>query len=112
MAGLVGGGVVVATVGSGSPDPRVTSMLPPIGAAMIAAGTIVLLQAVSFEGPRAVIVGGALVIAGVLMAMIGSVVTDVAASASVVPIGGALVTAGIVSLASGTAAVGRVASVQ
>jgi hypothetical protein len=113
MGGLVGGGVVMAMVGSGSPDPQVTSVLPPIGAAMIAAGTLVLVQAVSLDGPRAVVVGGSLVIAGILMAMIGSVVTDVAASASVVPIGGALVTAGIVSLVSGTAAVGsRVASVR
>jgi hypothetical protein len=113
MAGLVGGGVVLATVGSGSPDPQVTSVLPPIGAAMIAAGTIVLLQAASLDGRRSAVVGGALVIAGVMMAMIGSVVTDVAANASVVPIGGAIVTAGIVALVSGTAAVGsRVASMQ
>jgi hypothetical protein len=104
MAGLVGGGVVMVTVGSASPDPQVASVLPSIGAALIAAGTLVLIQAESPSGRRAAVVGAALVSAGVCVAMIGSVVAEAAVCAALVPVGGALVAAGIVSLVAGTAA--------
>jgi len=82
----------------------VSTVLPSIGAGLVAAGIIILLQAESLAGNRAIVVGAALIAAGVVLAVIGSVVTDPAAAKALVPVGGALVAGGIVSAAWAAAA--------
>jgi hypothetical protein len=104
-AGLVSAGAVMAAIGASSLDPQVATVLPPIGAALVAAGLVVLVQAEALSGRRAVIVGAALLTAGVVMTVIGSIATQVAVTAAVVPLGGALAAAGTISLVSGAAAV-------
>ena len=92
----------VAQSGSGRSWAR--PVLPSIGAALVAAGIITLLQAESLAGIRSMVDGGVLVAAGAVVAVIGSIVTNAVVTNALVPVGGAMVTAGIISAVSGAAA--------
>ncbi|TFG86871.1 MAG: hypothetical protein E4H17_03820 [Gemmatimonadales bacterium] len=104
MAGLVTAGAAMAAIGATSLDVQVATVLPSIGAALVAAGIITLLQAESLASNRAIVVGAVLVAAGVVVAVTGSIVTDAAAANALVPTGGAMVAAGIISAVSGASA--------
>jgi hypothetical protein len=104
MVGLVSAGAVMAAIGATSLDSQVATVLPPIGAALVAGGMVTLLQAESLAGRRATVVGAVLVAAGVVVAVIGSIVTDTAAATALVPFGGAMVAAGTFSAVAGASA--------
>ena len=112
MAGLVTAGAVMAAIGATSFDPQVATVVPPIGAALVAAGLVVMMQAETLSGRQAEVLGAALLTAGVVMAVIGSIASQVAVTTAVVPLGGALAAAGTIAVVSGAAAVSSKAGLR
>jgi hypothetical protein len=112
MAGLVIAGTVMAALGASNLDPQAATVLPPIGAALAAAGLVILLQAEPLGGRRLLAVGAALLSAGVVMTVIGSTAAQAAVTTAVVPLGGALAAAGTIAVASGAAAVSSKARIR
>lgn len=106
MVGLVAAGAVMAAVGATNFDPRAATVLPSIGAALVAAGVVLLIHAETLSERQELVIGAALLAAGVVMTVIGSVSAQVAVSIAVVPLGGALAAAGVLALVSGAVAVG------
>lgn len=105
-ASLVAAGAVMAAIGGASVDHQVASVLPPMGAALVAGGLVLLTQTTPLSGPENLILGVALVMAGVVIAVIGSDTADAAVRATLPPIGAALVTGGIPAIARGAALAG------
>ncbi len=92
----------MAAIGGASIDHQVGTVLPPMGASLVAAGLVLLVQSTAVGGRECLILGVALVMAGVVAVVIGSEAADVAAGATLPSIGAALVTGGIVAMVRGT----------
>lgn len=101
---LIAAGVVMAAVGGTLDDQTVVSVLPAIGAALVAAGLVAILIVQVSGTPRSALVGGALIAAGTVMAVIGGVSTDPAVLAVLPAMGGALLTAGLITVVVGVGA--------
>lgn len=106
MGGLVTAGAMMAVIGTTRSEPQVATVLPTIGAALVAAGLVIVLHAESLNGRQAMVVGASLLTAGVAMTLIGSIETQVAVSIALVSLGGALGTAGTLTVVSGAATIG------
>ena len=98
---LVAAGVVMAAVGGTLDDPTVVAVLPATGAALVAAGLAAILIVLVTGTPRSALVGGTLIAAGTVMAVIGGLSTDPAVLAVLPAMGGALLTAGLITILVG-----------
>lgn len=103
MAGLVAAGACLVAIDAVSPVSQVTGALPPLGAALIAAGTTIMLQSHALTARRSILIGIALLAAGVVIVGIGSTTSLVVIATSLPVVGGALATAGTLVLVSGAA---------
>lgn len=101
---LIAAGVVMAAVGGTLDDQTVVAVLPAIGAALVAAGLAAILIVLVTGTPRSALVGGALIAAGTVMAVIGGLSTDPAVLATLPAMGGALLTAGLITILVGVGA--------
>lgn len=101
---LVAAGVVMAAVGGTLDDQTVVAVLPVIGAALVAAGLAAILIVLVTGTPRSALMGGALIAAGTVTAVVGGFNTDLAVLATLPAIGGALLTAGLVTILVGVGA--------
>jgi hypothetical protein len=98
---LIAAGAVMAAVGGTLDDQTVVAVLPAIGAALAAAGLAAILIVLVTGTPRSVLVGGALIAAGTVMAVVGGLSTDPAVLATLPAMGGALLTAGLITILVG-----------
>ena len=101
---LIAAGVVMAAVGGTLDDQTVVAVLPAIGAALVAAGLAAILIVLVTGTLRSALVGGALIAAGTVMAVIGGLSTDPAVLAVLPAMGGALLTAGLITILVGVGA--------
>ena len=101
---LIAAGVVMAAVGGTLDDQTVVAVLPAIGAALVAAGLAAILIVVVTGTPRSGLVGGALIAAGTVMAVLGGLSAEPAVLATLPPMGGALLTAGLITIVVGVGA--------
>jgi hypothetical protein len=101
---LIAAGVVMAAVGGTLDDQTVVAVLPAIGAALVAAGLAAILIVLVTGTPRSALVGGALIAARTVMAVIGGLSTDPAVLATLPAMGGALLTAGLITILVGVGA--------
>lgn len=101
---LIAAGVVMAAVGGTLDDQTVVAVLPAIGAAFVAAGLVAILIVQVSGTPRPALLGGALIAAGTVMAVVGGVSTDPAVLAVLPAMGGALLTAGLITVVVGVGA--------
>lgn len=98
---LIAAGAVTAALGGTLDDQTVAGVLPAIGAALLAAGLAVILIVQVTGTLRSVLVGGTLIAAGTVMAVVGGLSTDTAVLVALPAVGGALLTAGLITILVG-----------
>ena len=91
----------MAAVGGTLDDQTMVAVLPATGAALVAAGLAAILIVLVTGTPRSALVGGALIAAGTVVAVIGGLSTDPAVLAVLPAMGGALLTAGLITILVG-----------
>ena len=98
---FVAAGAAMAAIGATITNSTVATVLPPFGAALVAAGLIVVVLSSDLDPTSSIVAGGCLIAGGVIAATVGTA-TDHAQVIGILPvIGAAIATAGIVAITNG-----------
>lgn len=93
--------MIVTVLGAINDTATVTTVLPVLGAGMVAAGLAVVLMSADLVRSQTSIVGGTLIAAGTIATVIGGASSEPTVQAALTPLSGAIFIAGLITTVLG-----------
>jgi hypothetical protein len=98
---FVAAGAAMAAIGATITNAMVATVLPPFGAALVAAGLVAVVLGSDLDPTSSIAMGGLLIAGGVIAATAGTATGHTQVIAALPVIGAAIATAGIVAITNG-----------
>ncbi len=98
---FVAAGAAMAAIGATITNSTVAAVLPPFGAALVAAGLVAVVLSSDLDPTSSIAMGGILIAGGVIAATSGTATGHTQVIATLPVIGAAIATAGIVAITNG-----------